>query len=50
MNKSITQDIQNENQVSATIERFFKRFRVASVLKSANAYKTKGFTAAGIFQ
>ena len=50
MNKSITQDIQNENQVSATIERFFKRFRVASVLKSANAYKTKGFAAAGIFQ
>jgi len=50
MNKSITQDIQNENQVSATIERFFKRFRIASVLKSANAYKTKGFAAAGIFQ
>lgn len=50
MNKSITQDIQNDNQISASINRFFKRFRIASVLKSANAYKTSGFSAVGIFQ
>lgn len=50
MTKSITQDIQNDNQISASIDRFFKRFRVASILKSTNAYKTKGFSAVGIYQ
>lgn len=50
MNKSITQDNQNDKQISATIKRFFSRFHVSSALKSANAYKSKGFAVAEIFQ
>lgn len=50
MNKSITQDISNDKQVSASIKRFFKRFHIAAALKSANAYKTKGFPVTEIFQ
>ena len=50
MNKSITQDAQNDNQISKTIQRFFTRFHVSSALKSANAYKKKGFPVVEIFQ
>jgi hypothetical protein len=50
MNKTITQDIQNGNQISSTIERFFSRFRIGSLLKSSNAYKGKGIPAVAIFQ
>ena len=50
MNKSITQDIQNDKQVSKSIRRFFTRFRLSSALKTANAYKKKGTNAAEIFQ
>ncbi len=41
MNKSISQDIQNEKQVSESIKRFFHRFHVYSALKQSNAYKKK---------
>ena len=50
MNKSITQDAQNDNQISKTIRRFFTRFHISSALKSANAYKSKGISVAEIFQ
>jgi len=50
MNKSITQDIQNDNQISKSIRRFFTRFHLSSVLKAANAYKKRGPPAAEIFQ
>ena len=50
MDKSITQDSQNDNQISKTIQRFFTRFHVSSALKSANAYKKKGFPVVQIFQ
>jgi len=50
MNKSITQDTQNEHQISITIRRFFTRFHVSSALKSSNAYKKKGFPVVEIFQ
>ena len=50
MNKSITQDAQDENQISKTIQRFFTRFHVSSALKSANAYKKKGIPVVEIFQ
>ncbi len=50
MNKSITQDNQNDNQVSHSIRRFFTRFHVSSALKAANAYKKKGTPAMEIFQ
>ena len=50
MNKSITQDNQNDNQISKTIRRFFTRFHLSSALKAANAYKKKGTPASEIFQ
>ena len=50
MNKSITQTTQDDKQNSSTVQRFFKRFHVASALKAANAYKEKGFSVARIFQ
>jgi len=50
MNKSITQDTQNDKQISKTIQRFFTRFHISSALKSANAYKKKGFPVVEIFQ
>ena len=50
MNNSITQDTQNDNQISKTIRRFFVRFHISSALKSANAYKTKGFSVVEVFQ
>jgi len=48
MNKSITQDNQNDNQVSKSIRRFFSRFHVSSALKASNAYK--GTPVVEIFQ
>lgn len=50
MNKSITQDTQNDNQISKTIRRFFTRFHISSALKSSNAYKRKGIPVVEIFQ
>ena len=50
MNISITQDNQNDNQISKTIRRFFTRFHLSSALKAANAYKKKGIPASEIFQ
>lgn len=50
MYKSITQDDQNDKQISKSIRRFFTRFHVSSVLKAANAYKKKGTPAMEIFQ
>lgn len=50
MYKSITQDTQNDKQFSTFIKRFFTRFHVSSALKSANAYKKRGFAITEIFQ
>ena len=50
MKKSITQDYQNDKQFLTKIRGFFTNFRVASALKSANAYKQKGFPVSEIFQ
>jgi len=50
MNTSVTQNHQSDKDLSQSIHRFFKRFRIASVLKSANAYKKKGIAANQIFQ
>ena len=50
MNKSITQDDRNDNQISKSIRRFFTRFHLSSALKAANAYKKKGTPASEIFQ
>ena len=50
MNKSITQDNLNDNQISKSIRKFFTRFHLSSALKAANAYKKKGTSATLIFQ
>lgn len=50
MNKSITQDNQNDKQISTSIRKFFTRFHVSSALKAANAYKKKGIPVVEIFQ
>jgi hypothetical protein len=50
MNKSITQDNQNDKQISESIKRFFTRFHISSVLKASNAYKQKGTPVIEIFQ
>lgn len=50
MNKSITQDNQNDNQISKSIKRFFSRFHISYALKASNAYKAKGIPVIAIFQ
>ena len=50
MKKSITQNNQDDNQISKSIRRFFTRFHLSSALKAANAYKKKGTSATLIFQ
>ena len=50
MYKSITQDTQNDKQISASIKRFFIRFHVSSALKASNAYKQKGIPVMEVFQ
>ena len=50
MNKIITQDCQNDKNISTSIYNFFKKYKVYSCLKSANAYKNKGFSVIDIFQ
>ena len=50
MNKNITQNNQNDKQISESIKRFFLRFHVSSALKASNAYKQKGVPVIEIFQ
>lgn len=50
MKKIITQDNQNDKQISKSIKRFFVRFHISSALKAANAYKKKGVPVIEIFQ
>ncbi|ODM25337.1 MULTISPECIES: IS4 family transposase [Clostridia] len=48
--KSITQDYQNDKKVSSSIKSFFKKYKVSTALRTANAYKSKGIHVAVIFQ
>lgn len=50
MNKSITQDVQNDKQISESIKRFFHRFHISSALSASNAYKKKGVPVIEVFQ
>ena len=50
MSKSITQEDQNDKQISESIKRFFTRFHVSFALKASNAYKQKGIPVIEIFQ
>jgi hypothetical protein len=48
--KSIPQAYQNDKKVSSSIKYFFKKYRVSSALRCANAYKSKGISAVLIYQ
>lgn len=48
--KSITHDDSNDKNISTSIQSFLKKFRVYTCLKSANAYKHKGFAVIEIFR
>lgn len=48
--KSITQVAQNDKMVPDSITYFFKKYKISSVLKSANAYKSKGVPILIIFK
>ena len=50
MDKSITQNNQNNNQISKSIRRFFTCFHLSSSLKAANAYKKRESPASKFFQ
>jgi hypothetical protein len=47
--KIIPQIYQNDKKIFSTVSTFFKKYRIASVLKAANAYKTKGVPVSSIF-
>lgn len=49
MNRSIAHTNQNDERVSKSIKRFFKRFRISSILKTSNAYKHKGVPVIEVF-
>lgn len=49
MTKSITQNNQNDYQISKTIKRFFSRFHITSALKASGAYHKKGIPVTQIF-
>lgn len=48
--KSITQNNQNDKKISTSIFKFFKKYKIYSCLKAANAYKCKGISVIEIFQ
>ena len=50
MSNIISQNYTDDKEISNSINAFFKRFLVTSALKSANAYKQKGFLVKDIFQ
>lgn len=47
--KSITQNYENDNKISSSIIKFFKTYKISSILKAANAYKAKGLPVIEIF-
>ena len=48
--KIITQNYENDKKVSSAITNFFKKYKVSSILKDSNAYKTKGIPVINLFQ
>lgn len=48
--KSISQNNQNDKNVSVSIRNFFQKYRLYFCLKSANAYKCKGVPVIVVFQ
>lgn len=48
--KIITQNYENDKKVSSSIVNFLKKYKVSSILKNSNAYKTKGIPVITLFQ
>jgi len=47
--KSITQNNENDKKVSSSIIKFFKTYKISSILKASNAYKNKGIPVVDLF-
>lgn len=48
--KIITQNYENDKKVSSSIMNFFKKYKISSILKASNAYKSKGVPVITLFQ
>lgn len=48
--KIITQNYVNDKKVSSSIMNFFKKYKISSILKASNAYKSKGVPVITLFQ
>jgi len=48
--KRIPQTLNFDYELSSTTDAFFRRFKLCSVLKRANAYKSRGLPAVAVFQ
>ena len=48
--KIITQNYENDKKVSSSIMNFFKKYKISSILKASNAYKSKGIPVINLFQ
>lgn len=48
--KIITQNHENDKKVSSSIMNFFKKYKISSILRDSNAYKTKGIPVITLFQ
>lgn len=48
--KSITQNNENDKKVSSSIIKFFKTYKISSILKASNAYKSKGISVVELFR
>lgn len=48
--KSITQNNENDKKVSSSIIKFFKTYKISSILKASNAYKSKGVSVVELFR
>jgi len=47
--KIITQNNENDKKVSSSIIKFFKTYKISSILKASNAYKNKGISVIDLF-
>ena len=48
--KSISQNNENDKKVSSSIIKFFKTYKISSILKASNAYKSKGVSVVELFR
>jgi hypothetical protein len=48
--KIITQNNENDKKVSSSIINFFKTYKISSILKASNAYKSKGVSVVELFR